>query len=154
MPRTLALALVLLAACSGADRPAVAGAEPVAGPPETPDAPAAPATTASLRVSDGAGGTGPFRIGAVSALTLEAACASAPPGKHVLRLDVVSPSGSVYASVPQEVVVSATGAAAVSSSLPIQGTTIASYLRAGRWQFTLTLDGGTPLASADVDLIE
>src|SRR5512147_2522219 len=131
MTRTLALALILLAACSNpSGRPAASPADPER--PGDP-APATPRVTGALTVTDGQGGAGPFRIGAVSTLTLAGSCASAPPGKHTLRFDVLSPNGAVYASLPQEVVVPESGTASVQSTLPLRGTTVERLMRTGTW---------------------
>lgn len=156
MIRTLALALVLLAACTGSGNPADAARPATPAQPGQPAEPASPspAVTGALRITDGAGATGPFKLGDVSRLSLEGRCASVAPGAHTLRVDVVSPNGTIYASVPEDVVVPESGAVAVSRKLQVRGTNIETFRRAGVWRFTLTLDGGEPVASADVDLTE
>lgn len=152
MSRTLAIVLVLLGACSSPSGRSAQAPNDADPPSSDPTQASSTPVTGSLTVTDAEGTTGPFRIGAVDALMLEGSCASAPPGKHTLRFDVLSPSGTVYASMPQEVVIPASGVASVQSALPLRGTTVESLRRAGTWNVTLTLDGGEPLASADLDL--
>lgn len=176
MTRVLTLALVLLAACSnspskspqGPNAPAQPSSPPsdpapTAAPPSGPTAPAtpssdpavdspAPAVTGSLTVTDGAGAGGPFKIGVVSRLHLAGSCASASPGRHTLRFNVLSPSGTVYASLAREVDVSDSGTASAEGTLELHGSTIESYMRTGTWNVTLNLDGGDSLVSADLDL--
>ncbi len=165
MNRILALALVLLAACSSPSATPGPGSSPPGQPSSPPSDPGGPATppsdpppaspppvTGSVTVTDADGAGGPFQIGAVSRLQFTGSCASAPPGNHTLRFDVRSPSGTVYASVPEDVVVPDSGSATAATALPLSGTTVESLMRAGTWNVTLTLDGGEPLASADVDL--
>lgn len=167
MSRTLALALVVLAACTSQGAPGtgavnngspgqpLTGTTPAAPADPPADLPAAlPSIAGSLAVTDGAGGTGPFRIGEVARLQLAAACSAATPGPHTLRVDVVSPSGTVFASLPEDVVISDAGTGGASSALQVRGTNIETLLRAGTWHFTLTMDGAAPIASADVDLTE
>lgn len=158
MTRTVAIALVLLSACSNPSTESAqdrsAPGQP-ANPPSDPASPSVPtpaSVSGRLTVTDDEGTHGPFQIGAVNRLTLSGSCASVTPGKHTLRFDVVSPNGTTYCSMPREIVVPDSGSAETTTALPIRGTSVERFMRAGTWNVTLSIDGGEPLASADLDL--
>jgi hypothetical protein len=141
--RPLLLASLLLPACSGQPDGA-----PAAGPTTPPLA-------ALVSVRDGNGAAGPFRIRELAKLRIEVALTGARPGAHQLRLDVLSPGGTLYAQLPAAVEVGPTGEGTGASDLQVRGTTIERYRRTGTWAVRAWLDGAAqPLASAEAEVLE
>ena len=161
MRKALLVVLLASAACHStspapgatASDPGILVTDPVpsAGDPVVPPAGQA-SMTATLTVKSVAGGEGPFPIGDVDRLSLAVDCANAAPGEHDVRVDVMSPSGTLYAQIPGRIETAA-GQASSSSVLWIRGTTVESYRQVGRWSFVAYVDG-QPLASAEAELTE
>jgi hypothetical protein len=137
-------ALLALAACH--DAPSAPSGRPPSPPP-------APGISASLAVRDGAGAAGPFRIGDVARIAIEASYLSLEAGRHAVRVDVLAPDGALYAQLQGSLDVGADGTGASSHALEVQGTPIEAFRQVGRWRLALSVDGA-PLASSDVDLTE
>jgi hypothetical protein len=130
--------LALLLACLG-----TAACQSSSAPPASP----------SLKVHDGAGDTGPLHLAQIASLSVESTFA-ATPGSHAVRIDIIDPQGMGYGSVRNTVVVDPGGAAKVTQTLQVRGTTIEGYHRIGSWQFLLVVDDGRPLASTSVDIVD
>ena len=87
-------------------------------------------------------------------LRLDVLFASEDRGAHTLRIDVLSPGGALYAQLNGSVEVGADGKGSVSQPLEIAGTPIDRFRQIGKWRFLVGVDGGAPLASAEVELTE
>jgi hypothetical protein len=110
---------------------------------------------AALTVRDSEGAEGPFALGATRSLIVEARLSYAPPGAHDLRLDVVSPEGTIYAQLPATVQVDESGAGTAVQEVQVGGTSIDLYRRAGTWTVRAALDGtDEPLATAEAKVTE
>jgi len=143
MRRTaLLLPLALLAACQG---------EPPAGRPPPP--PPAAGVSATLAVHDGTGVSGPFSLAALTRLAVEARYVGVEPGPHPLRVDVLTPRGTLYAQLLGTLDVGS-GPATFSRTLEVSGTPIDAFHQVGTWRFVLTVDEGAPLATAEANLLE
>jgi hypothetical protein len=132
-------ALLALLACQG---PAPSGRPP----------PPPPAASAALSVHDGSGAAGPFKLADLERLAVDVRYAGGEPGPHSLRLDVVSPRGTLYAQLRGTLAVGADGSASASQALEVRGTPIDGFQQVGGWRFVLAVDEGEPLASAEVSL--
>jgi hypothetical protein len=137
------LAATALAACDEA---------PSAGRPPPP--PPAQGVSASLSLHDGAGGTGPFRLADLTRLAVDARYVGVEAGTHALRIDVISPRGTLYAQYQGALELDRSGQIAWSRVLEVSGTPIDAYHQIGTWRFTLTVDDGAPLAVAEASLVE
>lgn len=138
---TIALALT---ACRG---------DPATPPPAPPPPPpAAPAPTGAILVRDASGATGPFHLGDLERLFLDSTYAGSP-GPHAARVDVVSPSGDTFGSLPSDLTAGADGKGVASQRLEVRGTRIHRYHLVGSWRFVLVVDGA-PLASSSVDVVD
>ena len=143
-PRTFALLLApLLAACQGGSSPG-APADPGGGM-------AAP--TATLSILDLGGSAGPFSLDGLERLSIGVRGQQLAAGSHAVRLDVVDPSGTLYAQLPAALAAATDGKGEATALLQVRGTTIESYRQAGTWQVAAWIDGA-PLASASVVLSE
>jgi hypothetical protein len=143
---SLLVALPLLAACAQGSQPAAQGQAPAV-------VPAAPAS-ATLAIRDGAGAQAPFRLASLEKLALEVQVASVAPGAHDVRIDVMSPRGTLYAQLPAKVEADAAGQAGATQDIQVQGTSIESFHQTGTWTFTVSLDGGATLATAQAEVAE
>jgi hypothetical protein len=161
MRQNLTLALVLgsllLAACqsSSASHPTSGsgGGDPSGGGTGGTPAPVAPSPTASMTVTDPAGGPGPFALADLEKLVITVDADHVSPGSHNLRIDVTSPGGKAYAQLPATLQASAKGQGRATTTLQVRGSVIASYLDVGTWQFAAKVDDA-PLAASAVDLTE
>jgi hypothetical protein len=133
----LLLSALVLAACQR---------DPTSGPASAPP-------PAWLRIRDGSGSAGPFRLGSLSRLSIDCAYLAAP-GAHAQRIDVVDPHGLLYGSLRRTVEAGQDGAVTASEGLEVQGTLIEGYHMVGAWQFVLTVDDGPALATAAVDVVD
>lgn len=135
--------------------PPVAVEPGTTSPVTIPDAPGTqPAPlVAMLRVTDDSGGTGPMRIGKFSRFALEFQATAVRPGTHAARVNVLSPSGTVYASLPAQLQVGESGTATLSRVVQVRGTSIETYRRKGTWRFSVALDDA-PVAVTEVELTE
>jgi hypothetical protein len=154
---TLVLGSLLLAACqsSPVSHPAGAsgGGDPGGGGTGGTPAPVAPSPTASMTVTDLAGGPGPFALADLEKLVITVDADHLTPGSHKVRVDVTSPGGKAYAQVPTTLQASAGGQGRATATLQVRGSVIASYLDVGTWQFAANVDD-TPLAASGVDFTE
>jgi hypothetical protein len=67
---------------------------------------------------------------------------------HTQRVELITPDGSVYQNLTQEVA-SVTGTAVVETRLPVAGTWITKYDLHGRWTVNVYLDDALkPVTSA------
>jgi hypothetical protein len=120
-----------------------------------PPPPALPSgTSAALSVHDAAGAAGPYRIGKLGRLVVDVRYTSEERGVHDVRVDVYTPRGKLYAQLKGSVEVDAAGTGSTSQPLEVQGTAIESFHQVGKWRFLVAVDGGAPLASAEVELTE
>jgi hypothetical protein len=108
--------------------------------------------TAKLTVADPSGATGPFALADLDKLVLSIDGANLSPGAHQLRVDVMSPNGTLYAQLPATLVASQ-GTGRATSALQVRGSVIESFRESGTWQLVANVDG-VPLAAASVDLNE
>jgi hypothetical protein len=139
--RTLGLLLApLLAACQSPSAPA----DPSGG---------ATSPAATLSILDTAGATGPFALDDLERLTIGIQGKDLGAGSHAARLDVVDPSGTLYAQLPAALAAAADGNGAGTALLQVRGTTIEGYRQVGTWQVAAWIDGA-PLASAAVVISE
>jgi hypothetical protein len=145
--RTLALLLTLpLAACQGAS--------PAPGSPSDPGGSTPAAPSAALTIKDPAGGAGPFALDDLERLTIGIQGKDLGAGSHIVRLDVVDPSGTLYAQLPAGLALPGSGGtAATAVALQVRGTSIEAFRQAGTWQVAAWVDGA-PLASASVVISE
>jgi hypothetical protein len=132
---------------------------PTSATPVSPASPTAqvapPAATGSLTVVDASGGAGPYRIADLSCFMAQLRVDGATPGKHQVRVDVVSPEGSLYAQLPAPMTAEASGAGAATQRLQVDGTDIESLHRIGTWSFRAYLDGGPrPIATAEAQVTD
>ncbi len=142
--RTLGLLLgTLLSACQGGSS---------AGTPSDPGGETA-APAATLSILDAGGAAGPFSLDDLERLSLGVRGSNLSAGSHAVRLDVVDPSGVLYAQLPAALTAAADGKGAATAGLQVRGTTIESYRQAGTWQVAAWVDGA-PLASASVVISE
>jgi hypothetical protein len=139
---TLLVSLLLLAACQGESPP---GRSPPPPPP--------PGVSGALAVHDGSGAAGPFRLSELTRLAVEARYLGGEARAHPLRIDVLTPRGTLYAQF-QGTVDGAPGPATFSRTLEVSGTPIDGFHQVGTWRFVLTVDDGAPLATAEVSLLE
>jgi hypothetical protein len=145
--RTLAFLLALpLAACQGASP----------GPTTPSDAggstPVAP--SAALTIQDLAGGAGPFALDDLERLIVGIQGKDLGASSHAVRLDVVDPSGTLYAQLPAGLALpDSGGTAATAVALQVRGTSIEAFRQVGTWQVSAWIDGA-PLASASVVISE
>jgi hypothetical protein len=109
-----------------------------------------------LAVRTPSGAAGPFRLAELDRLAIDVNYASQDftPGERPIRIDVFSPRGALYAQLQSTLLVGSNGAGAVSQSLEVRGTPIDTFNQVGTWKFVVAVDGGEPLASAEVDLTE
>lgn len=120
---------------------ALAACEQKGAPPATSTA------AASLRVVDDAGRPGPFALGPLRRLHLDASVPAAP-GPHTVRIDVFRPDGGVHASLTATAEAGPDGVAALRQTLEVAGSPIEQYHLVGTWSFALKVDGGPQLATA------
>jgi hypothetical protein len=111
------------------------------------------AAAPSLKVHDAAGDTGPLHLAQIASLGIDSAFPTTP-GSHVVRIDVLSPQGTLYGSIWDTVLVGPDGAGKASQRLEVRGTTIEGYHRIGTWQFLLVVDDGKPLATTSLDIVD
>ncbi len=144
--RTLPFACLLLLACDSSHAPLS---------DEAPRRSPTKAATFTISIRDGNGIESPFRVGDLRKLTMEVRMAGATPGPHPLRLDVLSPSGALYAQLPLSIDVGAAGDGIDSTDLQVAGTPIESYRQVGAWSFRLARPGAAaPLATAEAEIAE
>jgi hypothetical protein len=146
--RTLALLLLALplVACQGASS---TPSTPSDGGGPTPSAP-----SAALTIQDPTGGAGPFALDDLERLTIGVQGRDLGPGSHIVRLDVVDPSGTLYAQLPAGLALPGSGGtAAATVPLQVHGTSIETFRQVGTWQVAAWVDGA-PLASASVVVSE
>lgn len=145
--RTSLIASLLLAACSGDP----GGSSPTPEPPAQPP----PGVEASLSVSDGSGAAGPYRLQDVRSLRVQVELRGLREGSHRVRIDVVSPRGTLYAQLPTAVEVGPSGTATALREVPVRGTSIERLRRTGRWAFQAYLDeGAAPATAGEVQVVE
>jgi hypothetical protein len=130
---------VALAACSG-------GA-PGRPPPTTE-------LTGTLVVTGDGAAAARFSLASMTALTVEARIHAPTPCARPLRVDVVAPSGDLYAQLRGDAQPDASGDAALTRVLEVRGTPIDRYRQTGAWRFVLAVEDGPALAEAAVVLAE
>ncbi len=159
--RSLLLSSLLLAGCQQAAGPlpatsgdAASSGDAAGSTPGRKPHPRPPAAVI-LDIRDGSGVAGPFRIAVLDRLVVGVKAVSVSPGSHSIRLDVLGPEGTLYATFPVDVEADATYAGTASQDLQVQGTPIESLHRTGTWVFQATLDGADrPLARAEAQVTE
>jgi hypothetical protein len=110
---------------------------------------------AALSVRDGGGAAGPFRLADVEKLAVEVRLRYAPPGAHELRLDILSPAGTLYAQLPVTAEADAAGQANVVQELEVRGTSIDGLRQTGAWTFRLAHpDEDRAMAVAEAEVLE
>ena len=129
--------LLLLGGCQGS------GGDSKPPPPPSPPSPAL-----TLTVRDPGGWPGPFAIDLVEEWTIEVRYAHLTPGAHAVRVDVMSPGGTLYAQLPIALDVNDQGTGSATYTLQVRGTTIQSFRQVGSWQFAASLDGSARSAAA------
>ena len=137
MRRTILAGILLLAACQGSG----------GGPPSK----SPPPPKVILSVQDAAGASGPFAIDALVSLTVGVAYDHVPQGPHALRVDVVSPGGTLYAQLPASIDATGQPSGNVTHTLQVRGTPIQSFRQVGSWKFSASLDG-VVMAETSIDL--
>jgi hypothetical protein len=140
MRRTIFTGILLFAACSSG--PSGGGSNQPPPPPQV-----------ALTVQDGTGASGPFGIDVVDQLTVGVQVAHFPQGSHAVRVDVMSPGGTLYAQLPATLEIGSQQSGSTSSTLLVRGTTIQSFRQVGTWQLAASLDGAV-VAAASVDINE
>lgn len=132
---------------------ALACSEPAShGRPPPPPPPAG--VSASLAIRDGDGAPGPFKLSGLSRLAVDATYTGVEAGPHALRIDVLTPRGTLYAQYQGTFELDASGRATYGKVLEVSGTPIDEFHQTGLWRFVLTVDDGAPLATAEASLVE
>ncbi len=154
--RSLALLSIILlsplTACQNA--PDNAASPPSASPDAVVPAtrPSPTASGATLVVTDGAGNSGPLHLGSLARLVVDAAYRGIP-GRHLERIDIIGPGGTLYAQLKGTLIADPAGRSSSSHSIEVKGTPIESFHMTGTWQFVLNVDG-TPLASVSLSIVD
>ena len=155
MRRAILIGIFLLAACQRSSTGSASSGDGSSGgsggTPGTTTGTAASKVTLAIR--DAAGASGPFALDDLEKLAIEVACVGGAAGDHAVRVDVVSPGGTLYAQLPATLVVDAGGTGSTSSTIQVRGSTIDTFRQVGTWQLASFVDG-TAQAAASVDLTE
>lgn len=132
-PRILTLLVAALAlACQAPARPDTASSSTeVAAPLEV----APPPAVAKVAVRDAAGAEAPYRVGELEKLAVDVRVTGAQPGPRTFQLEVMSPRGTLYATLPLAIQVDASGEGGATEELQVRGTSIERFHRAGAWVF-------------------
>lgn len=148
MRRAILIGIFLLAACQRSSSGSASSGD---GSSSGSTGTTTPKVTLAIR--DAAGVSGPFALDDLEKLAVEVACVGAAAGDHAVRVDVVSPGGTLYAQLPATLVVDAGGTGSTSSTIQVRGSTIDTFRQVGTWQLAAFVDG-TAQAAASVDLTE
>ena len=123
------------------------------GPSDSSGRAPLPAATVALAVQGDAGQPGPLALSALKRLAVGVTY-QGEPGSHSLRLDLLAPSGQLYTQLSGALDAGPEGDAKASLKVEVAGTPIEAYHMTGAWQVLLSVDGGPPLASATVDVVD
>jgi hypothetical protein len=140
-PRTLALALVAaLAAC----QPGQSQRPPRALSRQAPRIAAVVAAAAQVIPAA-------YQLEEVDRLRVDLPWLG-PGHLRAARVDVTTPRGWLYAQLPVEVQLDASGGGTATAVLEVRGTPIDGYHMVGTWRFALVDGGEPPLSTMAIDL--
>ncbi|BDG05292.1 hypothetical protein [Anaeromyxobacter oryzae] len=139
MRRWPVLAALAAAACSGGSS---------GRPPPVTD------LSGTLAITSDAAQPTAFALAGMTALTVVAHVRGGTPGAHAARVDVLAPSGDLYAQLQGSIDPGASGDATLTRVLEVRGTPIDRYHQTGTWTFVLAVDDGPALAQAAVVITE
>ena len=108
----------------------------------------------AIDVGGAALGTSPFAITRTGEIVFDITWVNLIPGRHVQRVDIISPRGTPYESHRAHIEIGPeeTGAR-LTAKLLVAGTHISEYALTGRWRAELRLDDGmAPVATVTFDL--
>jgi len=152
-PTLLSILIVsALAACQDAPGDAVSRPSPSPGAAVPGTDPSGKGNGATVAITDGAGNSGPMRLGSLARLVVDTGYRGTP-GTHSVRIDVLGPGGALYAQLRGSLHADSAGTAASNHPMEVQGTPIDAFHMTGTWQFVLNVDGAR-VASASLSIVD
>lgn len=150
-PTRFLLASVALVACQAAS-PSLGSVQP--GDPLP--APTSPTTSArapwALNVHDGTGQAGPVHLSGLAHLSIDTS-GQGVSGAHAVRIDVLGPTGTLYAQLGGAIVATPGGNGSLGLAMQVAGTPIELFRMVGNWQFAMAVDGAY-VASATIEVVD